>query len=71
MLFRSGLFFKVTNQEPRPLQGPDAINAARQYLRQDIAKSDLGMTTVAANLGAKYQGDYAAIMSASPTGEAK
>jgi hypothetical protein len=26
------------------------------------------MTSVAANLGAKYQGDYAAIMSTSPTG---
>ena len=64
----NGLFFKVTNQESRPLEGQDAINAARQYLRQDIAKSDLSMTSVAANLGAKYQGDYAAIMSTSPTG---
>ena len=67
----NGLFFKVMNQESRPLQGPDAINAARQYLRQDIAKSDLGMTSVAANLEAKYQGDYAAIMSTAPTGGAK
>ena len=64
----NGLFFKVTNQESRPLEGQDAINVARQYLRQDIAKSDLSMTSVAANLGAKYQGDYAAIMSTSPTG---
>jgi EpsD family peptidyl-prolyl cis-trans isomerase len=63
----NGVFFKVTNQESRPLEGQDAINAARQYLRQDIAKSDLSMTSVAANLGAKYQGDYAAIMSTSPT----
>lgn len=64
----NGLFFKVTNQESRPLEGQEAINVARQYLRQDIAKSDLSMTSVAANLGAKYQGDYAAIMSTSPTG---
>jgi EpsD family peptidyl-prolyl cis-trans isomerase len=67
----NGVFFKVTNQEARPLEGQDAINAARQYLRQDIAKSDLSMTSVAANLGAKYQGDYAAIMSNSPAGGAQ
>jgi EpsD family peptidyl-prolyl cis-trans isomerase len=65
----NGLFFKVTGQEPRPLQGPEAINAARQYLRQDIVKNDIGMTSVAANLEAKYQGEYAAIMA--PTGTSK
>jgi EpsD family peptidyl-prolyl cis-trans isomerase len=66
----NGLFFKVTNQESRPLVGPDAANAARQYLRQDIIKSDLSMTSVAANLEAKYEGEYAAIMhsDASPIG---
>jgi EpsD family peptidyl-prolyl cis-trans isomerase len=66
----NGVFFKVTNQESRPLGGTDAINAARQYLRQDILKSDLGMTSVAANLEAKYEGEYSAIMhsEASPIG---
>jgi EpsD family peptidyl-prolyl cis-trans isomerase len=67
----NGLFFKVTSQETRPLQGPEAINAARQYLRQDIVKSDIGMTSVAANLEAKYEGDYAAIMSAAANGAPK
>jgi len=66
----NGLFFKVTDQESRPLQGPEAINAARQYLRQDIIRSDLGMTSVAANLAAKYEGEYAAIMAAQ-TGTSK
>ena len=42
----------------------DAINAARQYLRQDIIKSEVGMTSVAANLEAKYEGEYSAIMHA-------
>ena len=60
----NGVFFKVTNQEARPLGGADAINAARQYLRQDIVKSDISMTSVAANLEAKYEGEYAAIMHA-------
>jgi EpsD family peptidyl-prolyl cis-trans isomerase len=66
----NGVFFKVTNQEPRPLVGAEAANAARQYLRQDIVKSDISMTSVAANLEAKYEGEYASIMhsEASPTG---
>jgi EpsD family peptidyl-prolyl cis-trans isomerase len=67
----NGLFFKVTNQESRPLEGQEALNAARQYLRQDIIKTDLSMTSVAATMGAKYEGDYAAIMKVdvgAPTG---
>jgi hypothetical protein len=63
----NGLFFKVTGQEPRPLTGADAVNAARQYLRQDMIKSDFGMTSVAANLEAKYEGEYSAIMRAEPS----
>ncbi|WP_213773874.1 hypothetical protein [Bradyrhizobium sp. dw_78] len=65
----NGIFFKVTGQEPRPLEGEAAINAARQYLRQDIVKSEISMTSVAANLEAKYEGDYAGIMGkdAAPT----
>jgi EpsD family peptidyl-prolyl cis-trans isomerase len=58
----NGVFFKVTGQEARPLEGEAAINAARQYLRQDIAKSDVSMTAIAANLEAKYDGEYAGIM---------
>ena len=58
----NGVFFKVTGQEARPLEGEAAINAARQYLRQDIIKSEVGMTSVAANLEAKYEGEYAGIM---------
>jgi EpsD family peptidyl-prolyl cis-trans isomerase len=63
----NGLFFKVVNQEPRPLQGPEAINAARQYMRQDVARSDIGMISVAANLAAKYEGEYANLMKADPS----
>src|SRR5882762_184328 len=58
----NGVFFKVTGQEARPLEGEAAINAARQYLRQDIIKSEVGMTSVSANLAAKYEGEYAGIM---------
>jgi EpsD family peptidyl-prolyl cis-trans isomerase len=58
----NGVFFKVTGQEARPLEGEAAINAARQYLRQDIIKSEVGMSSVAANLEAKYEGEYSGIM---------
>jgi EpsD family peptidyl-prolyl cis-trans isomerase len=58
----NGVFFKVTGQEARPLEGDPAINAARQYIRQDIIKSEVSMTSVAANLEAKYEGEYAGIM---------
>jgi EpsD family peptidyl-prolyl cis-trans isomerase len=58
----NGVFFKVTGQEARPLEGEAAIDAARQYLRQDIIKSEVSMTSVAANLEAKYEGEYAGIM---------
>ena len=67
----NGLFFKVVNQEPRALEGAEAINAARQYLRQDVARSDISMTSVAANLAAKYEGEYASMMKpdvGAPTG---
>ena len=58
----NGVFFKITGQEAQPLEGEAAINAARQYLRQDIIKSEVSMTSVAAKLEAKYEGEYAGIM---------
>ncbi len=58
----NGVFFKVTGQEARPLEGEAAISAARQYLRQDIIKSEVSMSSVAANLEVKYEGEYAGIM---------
>jgi EpsD family peptidyl-prolyl cis-trans isomerase len=64
----NGVFFKVTGQETRPLEGQAAVNAARQYLTQDMIKSEVGMTSVAANLEAKYEGEYAAIMADAQTG---
>jgi EpsD family peptidyl-prolyl cis-trans isomerase len=58
----NGVFLKVTGHEVRPLEGEAAINAARQYLRQDIMKSEMGMTAVAAGFEAKYEGEYSQIM---------
>ena len=58
----NGVFFKVTGETANPLEGEAAINAARQYMRQDIIKSELSMISVSANLGTKFEGDYAGIM---------
>jgi len=58
----NGVFFKVTDEKASPLEGEAAINAARQYMRQDIIKSELSMISVSANLGTKFEGDYAGIM---------
>jgi EpsD family peptidyl-prolyl cis-trans isomerase len=63
----NGMFFKMRGEEAQPLQGEAAANAARQYLRADRLKAETGMASVSANLDAKYEGDYAAIMSQNAT----
>jgi EpsD family peptidyl-prolyl cis-trans isomerase len=59
---QNGIFFKVRSIDSRPLEGEDAANVARQLIRLDLFKSEAGMASVAANLEAKYEGDYANIM---------
>jgi len=59
----NGVFYVVKSEETRPLSGEAAMNFARQALRADLLKSEIGMASVAANLEAKYEGDYAKLMS--------
>jgi EpsD family peptidyl-prolyl cis-trans isomerase len=64
--FRAGandMFIVVKSEEARPVGGDAAANLARQYLRADLLKSEIGMASVAANLEAKYEGDYAKLIS--------
>jgi EpsD family peptidyl-prolyl cis-trans isomerase len=67
----NGVFFVVRGEEVQPLQGEVAVNVARQYIRADRLKAEAGMASVSANLDAKYEGDYAAIMNQQnpPTGK--
>lgn len=58
----NGVFIVVKGEESRPLSGEAAANFARQALRADLFKSEIGMASVAANLEAKYDGEYAKIM---------
>jgi hypothetical protein len=64
----NGIYFKVMGLESRPLEGDAAVNLARQLIRLDLIKSEAGMTAVAANLEAKYEGDYTNIMSKQDSG---
>jgi hypothetical protein len=58
----NGVFFDLKGEETRPLTGEAATNFARQALTSDFLKSEIGMSTVSANLEAKYEGDYARLM---------
>jgi EpsD family peptidyl-prolyl cis-trans isomerase len=59
---QNGVFLKVKSEETRPLDGEAAANVARQLLRNDLLKAEVGMASVAANLEAKYEGVYSNIM---------
>lgn len=61
----NGVFFQVRGQEARPLAGEVAVNVARQLIRSDRLKAQIGMASVAANLEARYEGDYSKIMGSS------
>jgi EpsD family peptidyl-prolyl cis-trans isomerase len=58
----NGVFLVVKSEESKPLSGEAAMNFARQALRADLVKSEIGMASVAAKLEAKYEGDYAKVM---------
>lgn len=59
---QNGVFFKVKGEEARPLEGEAAANTARQLMRADAVKAELGIAAYSANLEAKYEGEYAKIM---------
>ena len=58
----NGMFFKVKGEAARPVDGEAARNVARQLLRADALKAEIGIASVSANLEAKYEGEYAGIM---------
>jgi EpsD family peptidyl-prolyl cis-trans isomerase len=58
----NGLFFKIKGEEPRPLEGEAAADLARQLLRADALKAEVGLESMTANFEARYEGDYATIM---------
>jgi EpsD family peptidyl-prolyl cis-trans isomerase len=63
----SASYFKVTSVDPKPLTGDDATEFAKREVRADIARKSAESISQAALATAKYEGDYARVMSiASP-----
>jgi EpsD family peptidyl-prolyl cis-trans isomerase len=63
----SASYFKVTSVDPKPLTGDEANEFAKREVRAEIARKSAEGISQAALATAKYEGDYARIMSiASP-----
>ena len=58
----NGVFLVVKREEARPLTGEGATTLARQLMRLELQKGEIGLATVSANFAAKYEGDYATMM---------
>jgi EpsD family peptidyl-prolyl cis-trans isomerase len=58
----NGIFFKLKNEESRPVTGDDAQKLAKQALTVNLFKAEATKTASAAESQAKYEGDYARIM---------
>lgn len=58
----NGIFFKLRNEESRPVTGEDAEKLARQILTVDLFKAEANKIASAAESQAKFEGDYARIM---------
>ncbi len=61
---RSASFFKVTSVDEKPLTGEQADQFAKRELASDLAKKAAQDTSSAALASAKFEGDYARIMTA-------
>jgi EpsD family peptidyl-prolyl cis-trans isomerase len=62
----TGTFFKVKSVETKPLGGDDAVKLARQQLLRELLRTETNKQAVSAEADAKYEGDYARIMSGQP-----
>ena len=63
---QNGVFLSVKGEELRPLAGDAAVAVARQLQQQDLVKAQASLTNFSANMEAKYEGEYAKIMSEPP-----
>jgi EpsD family peptidyl-prolyl cis-trans isomerase len=60
---RTGIYFRIKDEELNPLAGEAAASLALQALKTDALKAQIDATTEAARRVTKFQGDYAQIMS--------
>jgi EpsD family peptidyl-prolyl cis-trans isomerase len=59
----NGIVLQIKGKETQPLTGESAAALARQLLKAEMLKTEASMASVAANMEAKYEGEYAKIMS--------
>jgi EpsD family peptidyl-prolyl cis-trans isomerase len=59
----NGLYFTVKSEQVSPLEGAAATAVARELLKEQAAKAQLASFSKAALSEAKYEGEYAKIMS--------
>lgn len=67
----TGTFFRVKNQETAPVNKDIAARIARQQLVLEMMRTEMRKHAASAEAEAKYEGDYARIMSAQPAPGAK
>jgi EpsD family peptidyl-prolyl cis-trans isomerase len=65
---QNGVFFRVNSEEPHPVEGDAAVALARQLMRLDLLKTEASLVGMSANAEAKYEGDYAKVMTGQPAG---
>ena len=67
----SGSYFKVTSVDSKPLTGDEAAEFAKRQVRAEIARKSAADISAAALAAAKYEGDYARVMTTpAPAGAA-
>jgi EpsD family peptidyl-prolyl cis-trans isomerase len=59
----NGVFLQIRSRQTQPLTGEPAKAYALQLLRAEMLKTEASMASVAANIEAKYEGEYGKIMS--------
>jgi EpsD family peptidyl-prolyl cis-trans isomerase len=62
----TGTFFRVKGAETTPMKSEDAARIARQALVVEIMRGEMRKIAATAEAEAKYEGEYAKIMSAPP-----
>jgi EpsD family peptidyl-prolyl cis-trans isomerase len=67
----TGTFFRVKGAETTPMKPEDAARIARQALVVEIMRREMRKIAETAQAEAKYEGDYADIMSAKPASAGK
>jgi len=63
---QNGVFLKIIGTEPHPVSGEAAAMLARQLLRTEMLKTDASMVGITARMEARYEGEYAKIMTDLP-----